>query len=225
MSIIDVNLPINNESIKKNAHNLQNSTNPLDLQKNFLSLLIAQIKNQDPTDPIKNSDLTSQLAQINTANGIERLNNTAIQFSNQINRNQNIQLSSLIGRHIIVPKKQIIHKKDTQTRFGIELFENATSVQIKITDKDNKILHLKKMKDIKSGIHNFLWDGKDLHNKSVKTGKYNIFVIAKNKDKNIPVRSLSEVVVNSIIISSNDSIIDLGEAGKTTPSNVLEILK
>ncbi|WAI11538.1 MAG: flagellar hook assembly protein FlgD [Buchnera aphidicola (Macrosiphum albifrons)] len=223
MSIMNINSPIN--FIEKNDNNIQNNTNALNLQKNFLNLLVAQIKNQDPTNPIKNSDLTSQLAQINTTNGIERLNNIALQFSNQISNNQSVQLSSLIGRHVIIPNKQIIHTKDTQTKFGIQLFEDATSVEIKITDEKNKVLHIKKMKDIKSGIHTFVWDGKDLDNKSVITGKYNISVIAKNKDKDVPVKSLSEVVVNSIIMSANDPIIDLGDAGKTTVSNIREILK
>ncbi|AEO08687.1 basal-body rod modification protein FlgD [Buchnera aphidicola str. Ak (Acyrthosiphon kondoi)] len=221
----DVNSNIDNELIKINSNSLQNNTNPLDLQKNFLSLLVAQIKNQDPTDPIKNSDLTSQLAQINTANGIERLNNTAIQFSNQINRNQSIQFSSLIGHHVIVPNKEIIHTKDTPTKFGIELVKNATSVEIKILDENNKTLYLKKIKDAKAGIQTFLWDGKDLNKKSVMTGKYKILVTAKNKDQDIPVNSLSEAVVNSIIISSNGPVIDLGAAGKTIPSKISEILK
>ncbi|WP_284443026.1 flagellar hook assembly protein FlgD [Buchnera aphidicola] len=223
MSTIDINSPIN--FIEENDNNLQNNTNSLNLQKNFLNLLVAQIKNQDPTNPIKNSDLTSQLAQINTTNGIERLNSIALQFSNQISNNQSIQLSSLIGRHIIIPNKKIIHTKDTETKFGIQLFENATSVKIKITDENNKVLHIKEIKDIKSGIYTFVWDGKDLDNKSMITGKYNISVIAKNKDKDVPVKSLSEVVVNSIIMSANDPIIDLGDAGKIKASNIREILK
>lgn len=220
----DLNLPANNLSVKKNDNNVQDNTNPLNLQKNFLTLLVTQIQNQDPTDPMKNSDLTSQLAQINTANGIERLNNTASQFLNQMNRNQNIQLSSLIGRHIIATNNKVIHTKDTKTRFGIDLFENAASVEIKITDENNKVLHSKTIKDAEAGIHTFLWDGKDLNNKSVMTGQYNISVIAKNKDKDVSVKTLSEAVVNSIIISSNNSILDLGEAGKKIPSDIREIL-
>ncbi|QCI22783.1 flagellar hook assembly protein FlgD [Buchnera aphidicola] len=223
MSVINIHSPTN--FIEKDHNNLPSNTDSLNLQKNFLTLLVAQIKNQDPTNPIKNSDLTSQLAQINTTNGIEKLNNIALQFANQMSKNQSIYLSSLIGRHLIIPNKKIIHTKDTETKFGIQLFENATLVKIKITDEKNKVLHVKEIKDIKSGIYTFVWDGKDLDNKNVMTGKYNISVIAKNQDKDVPVKSLSEVVVNSIIMSANDPIIDLGDAGKTTASNICEILK
>ena len=65
MSNINVDSSINNNIINKSTNDLNRSSNPLDLQNNFLNLLIAQIKNQDPTDPIKNTELTSQLAQIN----------------------------------------------------------------------------------------------------------------------------------------------------------------
>jgi len=56
-----------------------------DLQDSFLTLLVAQLKNQDPTNPMDNSQLTTQLAQINTVSGIEKLNTTLGSISGQIN--------------------------------------------------------------------------------------------------------------------------------------------
>jgi len=209
--------------IEKNSNDLQYNTNPLDLQKNFLTLLVAQIKNQDPTDPLKNTELTSQLAQINTASGIERLNNTANKLSHQIQKNQNIQLSSLIGHHVMIHNKTIVHTQNVPTKFGIELIGNATSVQIQITDKNKKVLYIKNLKDTKADIYNFFWDGKDLDNKSVMTGKYDISVIAKNEDQDVPVNSLSEALVNSVIFSSNNPVIDLGTEGNVIFSEIYEI--
>ena len=45
-----------------------------DLQNQFLTMLVTQLQNQDPTNPMDNSQLTTQLAQINTLSGIEKLN-------------------------------------------------------------------------------------------------------------------------------------------------------
>ncbi len=47
------------------------SSTSQDLHNSFLTLLVAQLKNQDPTNPMQNNELTSQLAQINTVQGIE----------------------------------------------------------------------------------------------------------------------------------------------------------
>lgn len=225
MGNINVNSSINNNIVDKNATELNNVANPLDLQKNFLSLLIAQIKNQDPTDPIKNTELTSQLAQINTATGVERLNNTVGKFSDKINQNQNIQISSLIGHRVMIPSSHIVHTKDINTEFGIDLISYATSVEIKVLDGNGKVIHVKNMKDAKPGVYSFIWDGLDLDKKTVLTGKYNISVTAKNKDKDIPVQTLCEALVHSIITSAREPIIDLGAMGTTTLSNIRKILK
>lgn len=221
MSTIHANSPIDNNF--NSGNNLQNSLNPLDLQKNFLTLLIAQIKNQDPTDPIKNTELTSQLAQINTATGIQKLNNTVLGFSSQINKSQNLQVSSLIGHRVMIPKTEINHNEDN-TSFSMELIGHATSVKIQITDNKGNIVHVKKIENIKPGIYNFIWDGKDLNKNSVKYGKYKISVIAKNNNENVPVEILNEAVVHSIITSSGDPIIDLGDAGNITLSKIRVIL-
>ncbi|MBZ2279562.1 MAG: flagellar hook capping FlgD N-terminal domain-containing protein, partial [Buchnera aphidicola] len=100
-----LNLSIDNQ--KNIKSNNDNKNEDLDLQKNFLNLLIAQIKNQDPIDPIKNTELTSQLAQINTVGGIHQLNNTVEKFATHINKNQNLQISSLIGHHVMTKNPHI----------------------------------------------------------------------------------------------------------------------
>jgi len=67
-----------------------------ELQDNFLTLLIAQMKNQDPTNPMDNSQLTSQLAQINTLAGIERLNTTLGMVSGQIDDSLSVNASNMV---------------------------------------------------------------------------------------------------------------------------------
>jgi len=61
-----------------------------DLQNTFMQLLVAQLKNQDPLNPMDNSQMTSQLAQINTVNGIQQLNTT---MSSMLTQNATTQAS------------------------------------------------------------------------------------------------------------------------------------
>jgi len=70
-------------------------TSAADLQSNFLTLLVTQLQNQDPTNPMDNSQLTSQLAQINTLSGIEKLNTTLGSISGQITSGQSLQASGV----------------------------------------------------------------------------------------------------------------------------------
>src|SRR3954470_18478219 len=68
----------------------------------FLKLLVAQMQNQDPLSPMDNAQVTSQMAQINTVSGIEKLNTTVQGLSSQFIQLQAVQGASLVGRDVIV---------------------------------------------------------------------------------------------------------------------------
>ena len=68
----------------------------------FLKLLVAQMQNQDPLNPMDNAQVTSQMAQINTVTGIEKLNTTVQGLNGQFVQLQALQGASLVGRDVIV---------------------------------------------------------------------------------------------------------------------------
>ena len=68
----------------------------------FLKLLVAQMKNQDPLNPMDNAQVTSQMAQINTVTGIDKLNSTVAGLSAQFMQMQAMQGASLVGHDVIV---------------------------------------------------------------------------------------------------------------------------
>ncbi|THD41733.1 flagellar hook capping FlgD N-terminal domain-containing protein, partial [Pantoea sp. R102] len=90
-----------------------------DLQNQFLNMLVTQLKNQDPTNPMDNSQLTTQLTQINTLSGIEKLNTTLGSISGQISTSQSLQSSTLIGHGVMVKGSQVLVGSGTSTPFGV----------------------------------------------------------------------------------------------------------
>ena len=86
--------PISNTAANASAANGQNgfgATNAADMQNQFLTLLVAQLKNQDPTAPMDNAQMTSQMAQISTVTGIEKLNDTVNSVTSQFSTVQMLQ--------------------------------------------------------------------------------------------------------------------------------------
>ena len=101
------------------------ATDPAQAQDRFLKLLVAQLNNQDPMNPMDNAQMTSQMAQINTVTGIQQLNDTMksmnAQFSSLqgiqnlnttmtglasgMQSSQALQASSLVGRTVEVESK------------------------------------------------------------------------------------------------------------------------
>ena len=69
------------------------ATNAAEMQNQFLTLLVAQLKNQDPTSPMDNAQMTSQMAQISTVSGIEKLNDTVNSVTSQFSTMQMLPCS------------------------------------------------------------------------------------------------------------------------------------
>ncbi|EDW1388237.1 flagellar hook assembly protein FlgD, partial [Salmonella enterica subsp. enterica] len=115
MSIaVNMNDPTNTGVKTTTGSGSMTGSNAADLQSSFLTLLVAQLKNQDPTNPLQNNELTTQLAQISTVSGIEKLNTTLGAISGQIDNSQSLQATTLIGHGVMVPGTTILAGKGAE---------------------------------------------------------------------------------------------------------------
>ncbi|MSE19259.1 flagellar hook assembly protein FlgD, partial [Pantoea agglomerans] len=117
-------------------------------------------KNQDPTNPMDNSQLTTQLAQINTLSGIEKLNTTLGSISGQISTSQSLQSSTLIGHGVMVNGGQVLVGNGTTTPFGVELASASTGTSATIKDASGTVIDTVDLGALSAGVHTFSWDGK-----------------------------------------------------------------
>ncbi|WP_293779206.1 flagellar hook capping FlgD N-terminal domain-containing protein, partial [uncultured Oxalicibacterium sp.] len=76
-------------------------------QDRFLKLLVTQMQNQDPLNPMDNSQMTSQLAQLSTVTGIDKLNATLESLISNSTANNSLQAANLIGRGVLSEGNQI----------------------------------------------------------------------------------------------------------------------
>ncbi len=141
MSIAVTTTDPTNTGVSTTSSSSLTGSNAADLQSSFLTLLVAQLKNRDPTNQWKTTRLTSQLAQISTVSGIEKLNTTLGSISGQIDNSQSLQASNLIGHGVMIPGTTVLagtgseRAVTTTTPFGVELQQAADKVTATITDK------------------------------------------------------------------------------------------
>ncbi|KHN53583.1 flagellar hook assembly protein FlgD [Pectobacterium fontis] len=195
-----------------------------DLQNQFLTLLVAQLKNQDPTNPMSNDQLVSQLAQLNTVSGIEKLNTTLGSISGQINNNQSMQATTLIGHSVMVPGKDILVGKETSTPFGLELEKAAEVVTVTINDATGKAVRTVELGALSAGVHSFDWDTKLSDGTVAPDGAYTFTVAASTSGAQQVVQPLSYAVVNSVVRDDSGALLDLGLRGRATMDDVRQIL-
>ena len=122
----------------------------------FLKLLVAQMQNQDPLSPMDNAQVTSQMAQINTVSGIDKLNTTVQSLSGQFVQMQALQSASLVGHDVVVPGN-LLSVADGLAEGGFELGSAADNVKVEVLAASGKVLDTIDLGAQSSGMHSFLW--------------------------------------------------------------------
>ncbi|MEO8081663.1 MAG: flagellar hook capping FlgD N-terminal domain-containing protein [Caldimonas sp.] len=124
----------------------------------FLKLLVAQLQNQDPLSPMDNAQVTSQMAQINTVSGIEKLNNTVLGLSSQFMQLQAVQGASLVGRNVIVVGNKLdIDATAGIAQGGFELATPADAVKVEVLAPSGAVMETLNLGAQGAGLHSFDW--------------------------------------------------------------------
>ena len=122
----------------------------------FLKLLVAQMQNQDPMNPMDNAQLTSQIAQINTVSGIEKLNTTVSGLNAQLLQLQALQGASLVGHEVSVAGNRL-SIADGSGIGGFELTSAADTVKVEILNAAGRVVDTLNLGAASSGLHGFEW--------------------------------------------------------------------
>lgn len=212
---------INAANAKGNTAASASSTQ--EAQDRFLTLLVTQLKNQDPLNPMDNAQMTSQLAQINTVNGIEKLNTTLHTLVDSFSSSQAIQSAGMIGKSVLVAGSQLSLEKGVAFG-GVKLAGAADQVTLNILDSSGKTIQTQNLGARDAGNFNFAWDGKNDAGASVPDGKYKFSVAATQGDKKVVADPLQIGMVNALVRANSGFLLDLGALGTVDFKNVQQIL-
>jgi flagellar basal-body rod modification protein FlgD len=191
----------------------------------FLKLLVAQMRNQDPLNPLDNAQVTTQLAQISTVRGIEGLNKTMGSFV----ASQGTAAASvgMLGRQVLVPGETFSYQPPAAggaTRLGFELAAPASALRLEVIDAAGKVVHTRTMTDVAAGMQTFEWDGRTDGGSTVSAGPLAVRIGAF--DGNVPVEAVPLVPARVVGItqSAGAAQLELDGAAPVAPSEVRLIL-
>lgn len=139
-----------------NSRSLGNTSD--ELLNSFMTLLVAQMQNQDPTNPMDNNQLTSQLAQFQTAAGIEQLNSTVLGVGALVNSMQQMNAADWVGRTVLIEGKPVVStSEDGNQEFSFSLGSDAEKVTVTLTDDEGNA-YVGTLKDVKAGVNTYSLD-------------------------------------------------------------------
>jgi flagellar basal-body rod modification protein FlgD len=159
-------------------------------QDKFLTLLVTQMRNQDPLNPMDNAQVTSQLAQLSTVTGIEKMNDTLKGLQGSYQASQTLQAVGMIGRGVFAPGSHLA-LADGKALYGVELAEPADNVKLTIRDDKGAVMRTYELGGLEAGSHPLHWDGKTDKGTTAEDGIYSFEVTATRGADRVPVTNLA----------------------------------
>jgi len=181
----------------------------------FLKMLVTQLQNQDPLNPMDNAQITSQMAQINTVTGLEKVNTSIQSLSSQFAQMQLLQGASLVGREVSLDG-DLISFKDGIGRGAIELQGPPSAVKVEVLDQNGNVVDTLALGSSESGRLSFEWDP----GARPTDAAYGFRVAATNAGKTVEARTLTVDRVQSIGIAGDTLTLTLQHLGKVPASQV-----
>jgi flagellar basal-body rod modification protein FlgD len=205
-----------------NSGATKNTSVAADTQDRFLKLLVTQMKNQDPLNPMDNAQVTSQMAQLSTVTGIDKLNATLQALSDSMMSNQSLQAASMIGHGVLVSGNGVDLAGGTGLG-GFELTQPADSAHVSIYAKSGELVRSIDLGAQPAGIAKWQWDGKDSTGTDVAPGSYIFTVDAKQGKSSIAATTLQFGMVNSVSQSSQGVTLGIGQLDGIAMSQIKQI--
>ena len=201
-------------------------------QDRFLKLLVTQLQNQDPLNPMDNAQMTTQLAQISTVTGIDKLNTTLSSMIDSVASSQNVQSAEMIGKNVLVAGSQLELSSSTTSAGvttksavgGVKLATAADSVTVTIKDKSGNVVSVQNLGAQKAGVFNFSWDGTTDAKTTAADGTYTVSVSALQGTNKVEATAMQFGTVSALVRSGNTFLLDLGSLGKVALSDVQQII-
>ena len=194
-----------------------------DAQTRFLTLLTTQLRNQDPLNPMENAEVTSQLAQMSTVDGIERLNGLFQEFLTAQESAEAMQAAALVGRGVLVPGKNMILTEGGGVG-GFTLAEGADKVVLSIKDSSGLEVASIELEDLEAGSHNYMWDGTAIDGSAAAPGLYTVSISASLGGETAKVDPLEFGLVTGVIRGPNGTDLQVGSRGIFKFDDIKQIL-
>lgn len=166
-------------------------------QDRFMKLLVTQMKNQDPLNPLDNAQVTSQFAQLSTVTGIDKLNDSLATLMGSYQASQTLQAAEMIGHGVLAPGSRIDLVKGNGL-FGVELSGPADKVTVTIRDSGGAVVRTLELGEQKAGSLPVVWDGKSENGTAMPDGRYTFQVSATRKDETVKATALQFGLVGTV---------------------------
>lgn len=179
----------------------------------FMKLMLAQMKHQDPTNPLKSHEMAAQLAQFTSVEQLTNINSGIEALRASSKPTESFQALNFIGKAVSGDSAKIVRMKgDKEHDFTFNLPDDASKVEIKIRNAQGDVLRKVELKDLKKGQNNFVWNGQDEKGMVQSSGEYSVVVeaTAKGGKNKLNVKTDFDGVITGVSYTAEGPVLLVG---------------
>ena len=176
-------------------------------QDEFLELMTAQLRNQDPMAPMDNGEFLGQMAQFSTVTGIEAMQESLQSLTDTFASNQTLQATQLVGQEVLIENDTMELDTTESVNGAFDLEAASGDVKLDITTETGVVVEQVNLGPYSAGRHTFNWDGTNDQGERMPAGLYKANVSFQTNDGYETTQVLTSRVVDSV---------EFGAGGQTT---------
>jgi flagellar basal-body rod modification protein FlgD len=193
-------------------------------QAEFLELMIAQLKNQDPFKAMDPSQFLGQLAQFGTVSGIQEMQAAFGTLSDAMRSSQVLDGSAMIGRDVLVASEDATLQAEGPVRGALDVPTGTTGLTLNVRDANGTLVRRMTLPTT-TGLQDFSWDGIADNGTRAPAGAYSFEAVASGGGKSISLEMLLASRVTSVTIDSQTGLqLNTSTLGSRSLSDVRRVM-
>jgi flagellar basal-body rod modification protein FlgD len=193
-------------------------------QAEFLELMIAQLKNQDPFKAMDPSQFLGQLAQFGTVSGISEMKEAFGTLSDAMRSSQVLDGATMVGREVLLPSDEVLLQAEGSVKGAIDVPTGTNALQVNIRDANGTLVRSLPLPTT-SGLQEFSWDGVADNGTRAAAGEYTFEAVANVAGKSGSLEMLMAGRVNSVTIDAATGLtLNTSNLGSRSLSDVRRVM-
>jgi len=145
----------------------------------FITLMLAQMKNQDPMKPMEPSEFLGQLAQFSTVTGIQDMGKSVSDLVGSMRSSQALSGANLVGREVLAPGDRAAFDGSTPLRAAVDTPVGAGSVELLVRDASGAVVRRAQVPASATGLTELAWDGRADNGAAMPPGTYRLEALVR----------------------------------------------
>ncbi|HEU6437456.1 MAG TPA: flagellar hook capping FlgD N-terminal domain-containing protein [Nitratidesulfovibrio sp.] len=191
----------------------------------FLQLLIAELQNQDPTNPADNTEMINQIASFSTVEQLSALNDTATSIYDSLSAMSLNSAVSFIGQSVLAEGDDISKTDDATTVVSFTLESDAETLTAHVYNSSGTIINSVSLGATDSGTYSFTWDGTNYTGEEVANGTYSVVFEAYDEDgDSLEVSTMVAGTVSGVSVDDGTTVLTLSDGRTVNLEDVYSVV-